>query len=180
MVVVISTVLDYNVGIMSYKDPEKKKAYYAEYTKRPERIKYIEEYRKRNREKFREANRRWRAKPGNKEKNAAYTRQWRLDNPEKNLQQRRRAIAKRPEYVKRLKRDVVQHYGGRCNHCGIDDIDVLSIDHVNNNGEIDNMGTYRRRGLPIYQRIRRLNYPDDYQVLCFNCNWKKHLGSIRK
>lgn len=33
-----------------------------------------------------------------------------------------------------LKVEIITHYGGKCQRCGEDDIDVLTIDHVNQDG----------------------------------------------
>lgn len=58
-----------------------------------------------------------------------------------------------------------------CAHCGITDIDLLTIDHINNDGkqhrEVVGEGSH------LYNWLRRNDYPDGFQVLCFNCNRKK-------
>ena len=61
----------------------------------------------------------------------------------------------------------------KCKKCGCDNIDVLEIDHINNNGNIE-----RRNGLnsKIWKSLQKNNYPEGYQVLCRNCNWLKRLG----
>ena len=62
-----------------------------------------------------------------------------------------------------------------CCKCGESDIDVLCIDHKRNNGaaerrSIGNIGIYKKiiRGPP--SKMKR-----EYQILCRNCNWKKHI-----
>jgi hypothetical protein len=66
-----------------------------------------------------------------------------------------------------------QGYGGKCARCGIPDPDVLCIDHVNNNGAKERQ---IRRGSKFYRWLRRNNYPKgEYQLLCYNCNWKKRM-----
>ena len=66
-----------------------------------------------------------------------------------------------------------------CRHCGQGDIDVLQIDHVNNDG-----ANHRRRqqnaygGIFLYEWLIRNDYPLGYQVLCANCNIKKEM--VRK
>ena len=62
-----------------------------------------------------------------------------------------------------------------CAHCGIEDIDVLCIDHVNNNGAEEKF----RNGSMLYQSLRTRGYPSGYQVLCWNCNHKKSLAVQR-
>jgi hypothetical protein len=74
----------------------------------------------------------------------------------------------------RLKRLVIQRYGGRCEWCHTTDLDVLCIDHVDNSG-----GKHRKalgfKGSSIYKWLRKHNYPKNFQVLCANCNWLKEL-----
>ena len=82
------------------------------------------------------------------------------------------------EYQKRLKLETFSGYaiGGIicCAHCGIQDVDVLQIDHVNGGGNkqrraLGNNGS----GIPFYRWLKKNGFPDDYQVLCANCNVKK-------
>jgi hypothetical protein len=84
-----------------------------------------------------------------------------------------------------LKLDVLSKYSHgnppKCAICGIDDLDVLCLDHINGGGEahrrtIPNGGG----GLHLYWWIKRENYPLGFQVLCLNCNWKKHLKVLRQ
>jgi len=72
---------------------------------------------------------------------------------------------------------VLSHYSTEntpiCARCGIVDIDVLAIDHIMNNGN-----SHRRLlgiGAHLYGWLKRNNYPEGYQVLCMNCNWKKRI-----
>ena len=73
-------------------------------------------------------------------------------------------------------------YGGYiCVHCGEQDKDVLVLDHIDNNGakhrkEID---AERKVGV-LYSWIIKNKFPPIFQVLCHNCNWKKHILNIRK
>ena len=68
-----------------------------------------------------------------------------------------------------IKKKVMDHYGGKCACCGEDNIVFLSIDHINGGGD-----KHRREigsgGSRLYRWIITNNYPDDLQVLCFNCN----------
>ena len=76
------------------------------------------------------------------------------------------------DYLMLLKYEVMSHYAmssPSCVRCGITDIDVLNIDHINGQ---DNM---KRTGGHLYRWLRTNNYPNGYQVLCFNCNFKKSL-----
>lgn len=64
-------------------------------------------------------------------------------------------------------------YGGRkCTCCGEEILYFLTLDHINNDGWVD-----RRNGLGggnlLYARLKKLDYPIGYQVLCYSCNMGK-------
>jgi hypothetical protein len=94
---------------------------------------------------------------------------------EKTIARKRSAIAR-----KKLKIRVLSHYSNgniRCKRCGITDIDVLTIDHINSNGAVErrqlkSLGA-RKGGWNFYVWLEKHNYPSGYQVLCMNCQWKK-------
>lgn len=64
-----------------------------------------------------------------------------------------------------------------CVWCGQADIDVLCLDHVNNDG-----ANHRRtrRTANIYRYVCMNDYPEGFQVLCFNCNIKKEFERRRR
>lgn len=76
------------------------------------------------------------------------------------------------EWRKNLRLSVLNHYSNgklKCACCGENTYDFLTVDHVNNNG------TKERKesgggGHHNYRRIIKLNFPEGYQILCFNCN----------
>lgn len=80
----------------------------------------------------------------------------------------------------RLKAQVFDAYGGpRCACCEEDVFDLLTIDHVNNDGaeqrrKLGNGSTCKSR--VVYAWLRRNNYPSGYQVLCFSCNAGRFLN----
>ena len=74
-----------------------------------------------------------------------------------------------------IKVETFNAYGGcRCVECGIEDIDVLTIDHINGGGN-----KHRKElglssgGSQFYKILRKQNFPgkDKYRVLCFNCQF---------
>lgn len=69
------------------------------------------------------------------------------------------------------KKIVYNHYGAFCTNCGIEDVDVLSIDHIKNDGSLERRTIPKVRDLYLY--IIKSNFPETYQILCRNCNWKK-------
>lgn len=78
-----------------------------------------------------------------------------------------------------LKMEILTHYSNgrpRCNHCGFDDIRALQIDHINGGGAQHRMSLVgSRSGSRFYIWLKKNDYPEDYQVLCANCNWIKRV-----
>jgi len=74
----------------------------------------------------------------------------------------------------RTKLIVTSHYGKICSCCGKDNIDVLTIDHVNGGGSYDRkeLGS----GDAFYRWLINNNFPLGFQVLCFNCNSGRHIN----
>jgi len=85
---------------------------------------------------------------------------------------------------KKLKLETFAEYcddAVRCRNCGEDDIDILTIDHVNDNGAEHRreIGLAGRGGYPFYQWLKNNSYPDGFQVLCYNCNFRKRNKQLK-
>ncbi len=82
-----------------------------------------------------------------------------------------------------LKIETFMAYGGvSCATigCAVVDIDVLTLDHINNNGAAHRKSlNMKNGGSGFYRKLQKDNYPPGYQVLCLNCNYKKYLNTIR-
>lgn len=87
--------------------------------------------------------------------------------------------------------EVIRHYSlGRmcCARCKIIDMDVLTIDHIGQDGAahrringIAGMSSrVRRGGKQFYKWLRQQKFPKGYRVLCFNCNIKAWLTHMRR
>lgn len=68
---------------------------------------------------------------------------------------------------------VIVNYGGVCTRCKEDDPRVLVLDHID-----PALAKYQKRELrwsndKVYRDAVKRNYPDDYQILCWNCNTRK-------
>ena len=79
-------------------------------------------------------------------------------------------------YRRRMKMDVLRHYGGNkvsCVVCGENRLPCLSLDHINGDGHAQSLVV--GRGNKLYLWIKNNNYPQGYQTLCMNCQWiKRH------
>jgi len=107
----------------------------------------------------------------NKEKRQEYLSKYYHSNPEYRKKHLERSSIRQQEH----KYIVLSHYSGKnpkCAHCGITDIDVLSLDHINGGGN-----QHRKVNPHSYRWAIKENFPDGFQVLCFNCNWKKRINS---
>lgn len=74
----------------------------------------------------------------------------------------------------KLKTEVLSYYGHgilACVHCGFNDLDCLSIDHINGGG--NQHAKEVGRGMHMWYWLRNNDYPDGYQTLCMNCQFKK-------
>ena len=106
------------------------------------------------------------------EKYKAAQRRSYLRNRERHLAYKKTLGARERQRVSRqaLKKKVLTHYGpaGRLNCCWlgciIDDVDMLTLDHINNDG-----AAHRKEiKTKIYSWIVKNNYPDGFQTLCGN------------
>ena len=65
----------------------------------------------------------------------------------------------------------------KCICCGEMNINVLALDHINNNAKEDNSNRGGQAG--VFRRALKLKDKTQYQTLCYNCNWKKHLANLQ-
>ena len=72
-----------------------------------------------------------------------------------------------------MKDEVFNAYGGYvCNCCGETEPRFLEIDHVHNNGH--EMRKIHGTGSHMYSWLKANNYPNNFQILCSNCNRGKY------
>lgn len=79
------------------------------------------------------------------------------------------------QYNLLIKHTVIEKYGGKCACCGESQILFLTIDHKNNDGNIDRSENYESSG-SFYLKLKRDPIRSDIQVLCFNCNMGKSIN----
>ena len=108
-------------------------------------------------------------------------RKWQIDNKEHVLEYQRKWLSENRDkhngYNRsrnsRLKKEVFDYYGNRCSCCGETEPKFLTIDHVNNDG---NEHRKTIHGDKIYPHIIKENFPQTFQILCWNCNLGKMLN----
>jgi hypothetical protein len=61
-------------------------------------------------------------------------------------------------------------YGNKCVCCGEDNPLFLTVDHVNSDGYLERKNKKYTSGSQFYSLIVKQNFPDKYQLLCYNCN----------
>jgi hypothetical protein len=85
--------------------------------------------------------------------------------------------AKMKTYRDRIKDAVFGAYGGYiCNCCKETEKSMLCLDHINNDGYEHRKQIGSRGGIGIYIWIVKNNFPDGFQILCYNCNQSKRIN----
>lgn len=87
-----------------------------------------------------------------------YNRQYRDSHKEEILSNKR-------AYMEKIKLEGINYYGGKCSCCGEPEPKFLTLEHKNGRKEHDNL-----TGKKAWAKVKSLGYPNDYTVLCFNCN----------
>ena len=76
-----------------------------------------------------------------------------------------RANSARIRRDRALKQEMVQAYGGACTCCGEDNLAFLTLEHRNGRTPHDDLG-----GSRMWRLAKNLGWPEQYTVLCYNCN----------
>jgi len=90
--------------------------------------------------------------------------QWAKDNKKRISENNRKLTKKR-----RL--ELIETLGSKCMRCGFRDWRALQVDHVNGDGQKDQL---RKHGANrnFYKKVMK-DTTGKYQLLCANCNWIK-------
>lgn len=128
-----------------------------------------------------------------RERTAERSKKWRVEHPsyQKGYMDtfnerhpgRLNELKKQEQY--RLKDFVFRYYSQSepcCAQCGINDIDMLTIDHINDDGA--EMRRASGKGVHFcgnnfYRWLKKMGFPKGFQVLCANCNLKKEITRRR-
>jgi len=106
----------------------------------------------------------------NKAKKRESMKRRRDKNPEPFRQQSRKSKA-------RLRESLFDSYGHDCAICGFADKRALTLDHKLNNGSAERKELGERG---VYYRARDNYLPDEYQILCMNCQFIKRCEDLNQ
>lgn len=102
-------------------------------------------------------------------RNNIYRAKWTRGDYQK---KREKYLEARRAQRRHLKMEVLLSYGGCCACCGETKYEFLSIDHINGGGT-QHRKEIGKAGHSFYQWLKTNNYPEEFQVLCMNCNFAK-------
>ena len=140
---------------------------------------YMHKYYLARKEKSLEAGRKWRLSHVKEAKE--YNKKYAKEHFERGRELKQRRNDK-------LKLEVLSYYSNvdfpKCVICGIEDIDILTIDHINGDGAEHRRSIGGNRiancGISFYHWLRKNKFPTGFQTLCFNCNYKKEIVKRRE
>ena len=107
---------------------------------------------------------------------------WRKRNKTKCVEYCRKYFEKNKEAIRQrrnqlnaiIKLQVIDKYGGQCATCTCSIPTVLSVDHIYNNGA-ESRRNGEQVGSNLYRILLKKNKRTDLQILCANCQWRKHV-----
>ena len=73
----------------------------------------------------------------------------------------------------KIKSEVIGYYGGRCACCGVDEFEILCIDHIYGGGRAQVREVKSQGSNFNYYWLKINGFPTGYRVLCYNCNMAK-------
>ena len=64
--------------------------------------------------------------------------------------------------------------------CNIDDMDMLALDHINDDGAVHRKKVNARTGTFMYEWAIRNNFPPIFNIMCWNHNIKKQMKRVKR
>ena len=112
----------------------------------------------------------------NKEIIKTRSKNWRRNHIEEVKENKQRWRKKNRSHVneyektrrRQIRKEVLEYYGGippRCACCGEQIEQFLTVDHIDGSKKKDKLG-----GVPFYFYLKRMGFPEELQILCYNCN----------
>lgn len=89
-------------------------------------------------------------------------------------------------YNAKLKLETLSYYGkgGKLQccwpHCDVADVDMLTLDHINDDGGTGRRGREHGSGHKFYMWLKKNHYPEGFQTLCANHQAKKERERQRR
>lgn len=139
------------------------------------RQEYSRKYYLLHKKKYNEYNKKW--KKNHSEYFKIYMREWCKKNKERRHEYRK---IYNTNWRIKIKTEVFTHYcNGEpfCMCCGEKILAFLTIDHMNGGGNKHRKEIGVASGIFFWSWLKKNNYPDGFQVLCYNCNQGKGSGS---
>lgn len=103
-----------------------------------------------------------------------YQNEMRTYSRERYYKQRDKALAMCHNYDKRLRNEIISYYSPtmECALCGFNDVDALTVDHINGNGSkhLSNIGV-KKGGRAFFLWLKRNSFPEGFRILCQNCQF---------
>src|SRR5574343_215303 len=75
-------------------------------------------------------------------------------------------------YKRKLRKEAIKKYGGRCICCGETNYEFLTFEHKNGDGA-EHRRKLGRHFSSFSKFLKDNNYPDFIEILCYNCNCSK-------
>ena len=132
--------------------------------KRKRNLIAVKKYQSKNVEKVRERYRKYQL--AHREYYSKTSVEWAKKNRDKKRQSVR-------NWYKRVREDVLNHYGNCCACCGENRKVFLAIDHINGGG---NKHRKSLKTTNLAHWVQKNNYPKEYRILCHNCNYAITIG----
>ncbi len=164
--------------------PEERKETHRKYNAKnraehPERVREINrKHYAKYRDELCEKARKYRAEHREKIKERAHKHY--AENRDELCEKARKYVAENREEINERQRKcnverrvrVLWTYGSRCVCCGESRYEFLAIDHVNGDGAA-HRHKIGKGGSSFYAWLIKNNFPEGFQILCWNCNWAK-------
>lgn len=145
---------------------------------------YAKEWRKNHREQCRENSKHWKENFIEKYGLEKWKERERKIGAKSRMKHKKEAIERTKKWKKELAIEVLTHYSNgtmkcACKKCYYSDhdcpIEFLTLDHINNDGAEQRKQLFggRQGGARFYYWLKKNNFPEGFQVLCWNCNCGK-------
>lgn len=78
----------------------------------------------------------------------------------------------------KIKGLVIEALGDSCKRCGTKEQSFLNVDHINDDGKEHRKSIRSGNSKKVHQEVLSGEFPEKYQLLCWNCNHLKYLENL--